>query len=454
MMIFKKAMPRRTFLRGAGASLALPFLDAMIPAFAAGESVTPPLRLSYVYLPVGRIMEDWTPRTEGSNFELTPTLKPLADYHDQMRVISGMDIKAAHLLQGERGGPHARPNAAYLTGVHPFKDRVGISFDQIIAKHIANETPIASLELNVDPSGWAGQGNGDYDGFYTSTLSWRSSTTPLPTQDNPRRIFERLFGDTDTLDSEAMQRRLQNKGSILDYVNERVSKLKATVNMSDRHRIEEYLDSVRDVERSIQVAESRTVSDMDSKAFKGVKRPAGIPSDYAEHVKLMFDLMVLAYQTNMTRVITFMLGHEGTNRNFTELGALDGHHSLSHHKGDPVSIDLLRKIDVYQMEQVKYFLDKMQASREIDGTSLLDNSVIVSGSSLSDANIHIHNDVPTMVLGHAQNRLRKGNQHIRFNSIPLSNLHLTVLDMFGAPAEEYFSNDTSDGTGIIKEILT
>ena len=453
MMIFKKAMPRRTFLRGAGASLALPFLDAMIPAFAAGDAALPPLRLSYVYLPCGRIMEDWTPAKEGAGFELTPSLKPFAAYQDQMCVISGMDIKAAHLLPGERGGPHARPNAAYLTGVHPYHEKVGISFDQIIAKQIANETPIASLEMNVDPAGWAGQGNGDYNGFYTSTLSWRSATTPLPAQDNPRKIFERLFGDTDTLDNEAMKRRLSNKGSVLDYVNERVNTLMPTVNMKDRHRIEEYLDSVRDIERSIQVAESRTASEINSNAFEGIKRPAGIPDDYAEHVKIMFDLMVLAYQTNMTRVVTFMLGHEGTNRNYTELGALDGHHSLSHHKGDPNSIDLLRKIDLYQTTQLKYFLDKMNAYKEVDGTSLFDNSIVVSGSSLSDANIHIHNDVPAVVFGSAQNKLRTGGRHIRYDSVPLSNLHLTVLELFGTPSEEYYSNETSDGTGVLKELL-
>jgi hypothetical protein len=454
MMIFKKAIPRRTFLRGAGASLALPFLDAMVPALAAGNVSAPPLRVSYIYLPVGRIMENWTPTTEGSDFELTPTLKPLAAYRDQMRILSGMDVKAAHLLPGESGGPHARPNAAYLTGVHPYHDKVGISVDQVVAKHVSQETPIASLELNVDPSGWAGQGNGDYNGFYTSTLSWRSSTTPLPTQDNPRKVFERLFGDTDTLNSEVMQQRLQNKGSVLDYVNARVNKLMASVNMNDRHRIEEYLDSVREIERSIQVAESRTDTDVNSEAFKDIKRPAGIPGDYAEHVRLMFDLMVLAYQTNMTRVVTFMLGHEGTNRNFTELGALDGHHSLSHHKGDSRSIDLLRKIDLYQSQQLTYFLDKMQATKELDGSSLLDNSIVIAGSSLSDANYHIHNDVPTMVLGSAQNKLKKGGRHIRYNSDPLSNLHLTVLDLFGAPSEEYLSSETSDGTGILKEIVS
>ncbi len=453
MMIFKKTIPRRTFLRGAGATLALPFLDAMVPAFAAGNTSVPPLRLGYVYFPVGRIMEDWVPKIEGSDFELTPSLKPFASYRDQMRVLSGMDIKAAHLLPGESGGPHERPCAAYLTGVHPFHDRVGISVDQVIAKHVSKDTPIASLELNVDPSGWAGQGDGDYNGFYTSTLSWRSPTTPLPTQDNPRKVFERLFGDTDTLDSEAMRKRLHNKGSVLDYVNGRVDKLMASVNMNDRHRIEEYLDAVRDIERGIQVAESRTEFDDNAAAFKNIKRPSGIPSDFAEHVRLMFDLMVLAYQTNMTRVVTFMLGHEGTNRNFTELGALDGHHSLSHHKGDPNSINLLRKIDLYQSEQLKYFLDKMQSTKEVDGSSILDNSIVVAGGSLSDANYHIHKDVPTVVFGSAQNKLRKGGVHIRYKGGPLSNLHLTVMDIFGAPTEEYLSSETSDGTGILKEIV-
>ncbi len=450
MMIFKKAMPRRTFLRGAGATIALPFLDAMIPALAASTSAaTPPLKLGYIYLPVGRIMESWTPTTTGKNFELTPTLEPFAPYRDKMLVLSGLDVKAADLLPGERGGPHARPCAAYLTGAHPFKDRVGISFDQIVAKHAGQNTPLASMELGIDPPAWAGQGDGDYSGFYTSTMSWRTATTPLPIQNNPRRVFERLFGDTDSMDPETMKRRIERKSSVLDSVSERVNAMKDSINAADRYKLDEYLDAVRDIERGIQVAESRTVTDDGDKAGPGATRPSGIPAGYAEHGRLMFDMMHLAYQTNMTQVIAFMLGHEGTNRNFNELGAKNGHHSLSHHKGDSTAIELLKKVDLYQSELVAHFLRKMEETKEIDGTSLLDNSVIVAGSGLSDANNHVHNDVPVAMFGGAQGQI-KGGRHLRFKGEPISNLHLAVLDMFGAPSDEYFENHTADATGSLK----
>jgi hypothetical protein len=452
MIIFKKAIPRRAFLRGAGVSIALPFLDAMIPAFAAsGSGNRPPLRLGNVYLPTGRVMENWLPKTEGTGFEITPSLQPVAAFRDKMLVLSGLDLKASDLLPGERGGPHARPCASYLTGVHPFGDRVGISVDQVLAKHLGTDTPLASLEMNLDQPGFAGQADGDYSGYYASTVSWLTPTTPLPAENNPRNVFERLFGDTDTLDPEAMKRRIQNKGSVLDYVGSRVNKLLASVNSSDRYKMEEYLNAVRDIERGIQAAESRTASDDEAASLKGTKRPAGIPGDYAEHARIMFDMMVLAYQANMTRVVTFMLGHEGTNRNYTELGALDGHHSLSHHKGAATAIELLKKIDYYQSEQLAYFLNKMESIKEVDGSSLLDNSIIIAGGSLSDANNHVHNDVPITVFGSAQGRLKLG-RHIRYKGEPLSNLHLAVLDMFGAPSEEFLSNDTSDATGILKGI--
>ncbi len=451
MMIFKKAIPRRSFLRGAGATLALPFLDAMIPAFAASsDAAKPPLRLGYVYLTTGRIMENWTPKTEGSNFELTPTLEPFAPFRDQMVVLSGLDIKSADLLAGERGGPHERPCAAYLTGVHPFPDHVGISVDQVIAKHIGQDTPLTSLELGLDPKGWAGQQSASFNGFYTATMSWRTSTASLPVENNPRKVFERLFGDTDSLDPVAMRRRMQRQSSVLDSVSGRVTDLMNSVGQSDRYKLEEYFDAVRDIERGIQAAEAMTTdSNSAGIAQMDLRRPAGIPDNVMEHSKLIFDLMLLSYQTNMTRVVTFMFGHEGTNRNYTELGAQDGHHSLSHHKGSSSAIDLLKKVDRYQSEMLAYFLEKMKSTKESDGTSLLDNSLIVAGGGLSDANNHVHNDVPIALFGGGQGRI-KGGQHIRYNSDPLSNLHVTTLDIFGVPSEEYLSSETSDATGVLK----
>ena len=451
MMVFKKRMPRRTFLRGAGATLALPFLDAMVPAFAASTAAKPPLRLGFVYLPVGRIMENWTPATEGRAFEMTPTLEPLAPFREQMLVISGLDVKAADLLPGERGGPHARPCAAYLTGAHPFPDRVGISFDQIAAKAMGKDTPLASLELGIDPPEWAGQGGGDYSGFYSSTMSWRSPTTPLPIQNNPRKVFERLFGDTDTLDPEAMRRRVERQSSVLDAVALRVARLKRSVGPADRYKLDEYLDAVREIERGIQATEARTATDHNADQRRDMTRPAGIPSDYAEHGRLIFDLMYLAYQTDMTRVVAMMLGHEGTNRNFTELGAKDGHHALSHHKGDVRAIEQLKKVDRYQSELLAYFLHKLNSTQDLDGSTLLDNLIVVAGSGLSDANHHVHNDVPIAVFGGGQGQIR-GGRHLRYPSEPLSNLHLTVMAMVGVPVNEYFENETADATGLLPGI--
>ncbi len=452
MIVLKKSMPRRTFLRGAGASLALPFLDAMIPALAASSGAArPPLKMGFIYLPVGRIMENWTPKIEGSGYELTPTLEPLASLRDQMVVVSGLDVKAADLLPGERGGPHARPCAAYLTGAHPFPDRVGISFDQLAAKHVGLDTPLASMELGLDPPEWAGQGAGSYSGFYTSTMSWRSPTTPLPIENNPRKVFERLFGDTDTLDPEALRLRMERKSSVLDSVSKRVNKMKASVSPEDQYKLDEYLDAVREIERGIQVVETRQAAGHSTAADKDINRPTGIPSDFAEHGRLMFDMMYLAYQTDMTRVIAFMLGHEGTNRNYTELGANDGHHSLSHHKGDTTAIEHLKKVDHYQSELLAYFFNKMRAAKEFDGTSLLDNSIFVLGSGLSDANNHVHNDVPVLLIGGAQGRIR-GGRHVRYAGEPLSNLHMTVIDMFDVPTDEYFENETADATGTLPGI--
>ncbi len=440
MMIFKKAIARRTFLRGAGATLALPFLDAMIPAMAASNASKQPLRIGYIYLPTGRQMEAWLPKTVGADYEMPPTLAPLAKFRDDFLVLSGLDIKHGK-------GTHAPPCAAYLTGVTPSRkdNSVAISIDQIIAKQNGKETQLASMELGVDPPEWAFNKVDGLSGYFTSTISWRNSTTPLPRQINPRQTFERMFGDTDTLDPVAMQRRIEKKSSVLDEVGERVKNLMNSVGPGDRHKLEEYLDSVRDIERSISVAESKTDNDEDILSVS-MARPSGIPPLYADHVKLMFDLMVLAYQTDMTRVVTFMLGHEGSNRNYLELGAKDGHHSLSHHKGKAESIAFCKKIDLHQSELMAYFFEKMQSITDGD-SSLLDNSLIVAGGAHSDSNLHLSTNVPTLVFGKAQNRI-KGGRHLQFKGEPLSNLHLATFDIAGVPATEYMTEKT-DATGIL-----
>jgi len=450
MMIFKKAVSRRTFLRGAGTTLALPILDAMVPAFAAtaGAAATPPVRLGYIYLPVGRIMEQWTPKTEGPGFELSPTLEPLAAFRDQLLVLSGLNIKAADPRPGEAGGNHARPCASYLTGVHSKPGAgVGISVDQVVAKEFGKHTQLASLELGLDPPEFAGGEEGGYAGYYRSTISWRGATIPLPVEDNPRKAFERMFGDSNTADPAERLQRIQRQRSILDSVTRRVARLMGAIGPSDRIKLTEYLDAVRDVERRIQVAEQTTSASEepggDSQSV--MERPAGIPAAYAEHAKLMFDLMWLAYQTDLTRVIAFMMGWEGSNRTFREIGALDGHHSLSHHKGHSEAIQMVQKIDIYQSQLVAYFLEKLRSTPDGDG-SLLDHSMIVCGSSLSDGNLHLHNDVPTLVLGGASGKL-KGGRHLRYPGLPLSNLHLATLDLLGLNEAEYIDPKESDATG-------
>ncbi len=440
--IFKKAIPRRTFLLGAGATLALPLLDSMIPALAAAPE--PVVRVGYVYLPLGRIMRNWTPKTEGPGFEMTPTLEPLTAFRDQLLVISGLNIKAADPRPGEGGGNHARPCATYLTGIHPRarKADAGISVDQIIAGEFSKHTQLASLELGLDPAEYVGEADGTYAGYFRSTISWRNGTIPLPTEDNPRRVFERMFGDSDSTNPEERIRRISRQRSILDAVMGRVDHLMAALGPSDGRKITEYLDAVRDVERRIQVAETTASSSGEPPAMA---RPAGIPSTYAEHAGLMFDLMLLAYQTDLTRVIAFMMGHEGTNRPYREIGAHDGHHSLSHHKEDPETVAIVEKIDLYQSQLLAGFLGKLRATPD-GGGSLLDHSMLVCGSALSDANRHVHNDVPIALAGGGAGKI-KGGRHLVYRGLPLSNLHLATLDMLGIPDSTFLIPNDSDATG-------
>ncbi len=443
MMIFKKAIPRRTFLKGTGAAMALPFLDAMTPAFAASTSL--PFRVGYVYLPTGRFQETWNPKTEGAGYELTPTLAPFAPHRDKMLVLTGLDVKAGQ-------GSHSGPCASYLTGLTPARktNTVGISVDQVIAKQIGEETALASLELGLDPPEWAGGNVDGLAGYYTSTISWRNPSTPLPRQVNPRLVFERLFGDTDTLSQQALRERIASKSSVLDSVSEGVKRLMTSVNATDKHKLEEYFDSVREIERGIEVTEKKFLGEEGLKDTN-IKRPAGIPVLFADHARLMFDMMLLAYQTDMTRMITFMLGHEGSDRNYLELGAKDGHHSLTHHKGRAESIALVKKIELHQSELFAEFIGKMKATKEGDG-SLLDHSIIVAGGAHSDSNLHLHTNVPTLVFGGTVKNV-VGGRHIRYNSEPVSNLHLAVMEMANVSPKEFLS-EKSDATGVLKGLTT
>jgi hypothetical protein len=443
MMIFKKAVPRRTFLRGIGTTLALPLLDSMVPAFAAGDTAQARTRLGYFYTPNGRIMKKWTPLAQGAGYDMTPTLEPLAPFRDHFLVLSGLNVKAADARGNEPGGVHARPCASWLTGIHPKPGgAVGVSVDQMVAKEFGKQTPLASLEMGMDPTDIVGGTDGSYAAYYQNTVSWRTGTTPLPVEISPRAVFERLFGDTDSADPAARVARAREDRSVLDSVTQGVARLMSKVGSRDRAKLGEYLDAIRDLERRIEIVEAQTAA---PQGAPSMERPAGIPPTFKEHVQLMFDLEVLALQSETTRVVTFMMGREQTDRPYREIGVNDGHHPLSHHKDFPEMIAEVEKIDRYHSEMFAYFLEKMRSTPDGDG-SLLDHSIIVYGSALSDGNAHLHNDIPVLLAGGGGGKI-KGGRHIRYEGLPFSNLHVSVLDMLNIPVEGYLDREYSDATG-------
>jgi hypothetical protein len=440
MMIFKKAIPRRTFLRGAGATLALPLLDGMVPAFAAtGDTAAKPaVRLGFVYVPNGIIMEKWTPATEGTNFEITPILEPLAPFRDQFVVVSGLDNKAAQPPPGERrAGPHASASGAFLTGVYPKPPaQAGISVDQIAAAELGKHTQLASLELTLD-SGEQGAGADAADtDAYLNTMSWRTATTPLPVENNPRRLFQRMFGEDGSTSAEERLRRIQEDRSILDSVTEELGRLVRRIGPSDSAKLNEYLEGVRDIERRINKA-----AEGSSQELLVMERPAGIPAVYDEHAKLMFDLQVLAYQTDMTRVTTLLMAREKSERAYREIGLEEGHHALSHHDGNPEMIEKVSRINTYHAKLFAHFLEKLRTTPDGDG-SLLDHSIIMYASSMSDGSSHKPLNVPILIAGGGAGQI-KGGRHLRHpKSPPVTNLFLTLLDMTGVPVESF-----ADSTG-------
>ena len=434
MMIFKKAIPRRTFLRGVSATLALPLLDSMAPAFAGPQArATRPSRLSVVYVPNGIIMKHWTPTAEGANFEITPTLQPVAPFRDQILLVSGLGNQAAVPPKGERpAGPHASASGAFLTGVYPKPPaQAGISLDQIVAKELGKDTQLASLELTLDlGEQGAGADAADTDA-YLNTMSWRSATTPLPVENNPRKVFERLFGGDASTDPTERLRRIEQDRSVLDSVTEEVRRLLGGLGPNDRGKLSEYLDGIRDVEHRIRKAEENS-----SRETLVMDRPAGIPATYDEHAKLMADLQVLAFQSDLTRVTTFLMAREKSERAYREIGMEEGHHALSHHDDNPAMVEKVAQIDLYHTRLFAYFLEKLRSTPDGDG-SLLDHSMILYGSSLSDGSRHNPTNLPLLVAGGV-----KGGRHLKYtNSPPVTNLYLTLLDLLGVPVEQ-FGNST------------
>jgi hypothetical protein len=446
MIITRRYLPRRSFLRGMGAALALPLLDGMVPALTAlGKTAAKPVRrLGVVYLPNGMNIWKWTPGTEGAAFELTPILEPLAPYRDRLLVLSGMSNKEADGVSGEGGGDHSRGQAAFLTGVHAKKTQgpdfqAGVSMDQIAARELGRATQLASLEVALESNDLVGGCEIGLACAYTGTISWRSPSAPVPMEMDPRAVFERLFGATDSTDPRERLERLKTERSILDSVSDDLAWLQKRLGPGDRTKLADYLEAVRDVERRIQKSEEQS-----DRQFPVVQQPTGIPASFEEHITLMFDLMALAYQTDLTRVSTFMVGREQSTRTYPEIGVPEPHHPVSHHQQRPEYLDKLARINIFHMKMFASFLEKLRSTPDGDGT-LLDNVMILYGSGLSNPDEHNHHDLPILLAGGGAGQI-KGGRHIKCPlDTPLANLHLTLLDKMGVPVERL-----GDSTGHIE----
>jgi len=443
MLIFKKAIPRRTMLRGLGATLALPLLDAMVPSLTALQrtAARPITRFGVMYVPNGMVMEQWTPVTEGAGFELTPTLAPLGPFRDDLLVLSNL---ACVPSPGRPGGAHAKASTRFLTDISPPTSETwldaGISMDQIAAREIGASTQLASLELSVESGETAGACDVGFACAYTNTISWLGPATPLPTENNPRMVFERLFGDSGSADPKARLSRLRQDRSVLDSVREEVGQLQGTLGQGDRAKLIEYLDAIRDVERRIQRAEQQHGT-----ALPVIDHPAGVPSTYDDHVKLMCDLQVLAYQADLTRVITFMLGREFSGVTYPQIDVPDAHHPITHHQQEAPKIAKVAKINHYHVTQFAYLLEKLRSTSDGDGT-LLDHAVMMYGTGMGDCNAHDPRSIPLVLAGGRAAQL-KGGRHIKYaKETPLANLHLTLLDKLGVHLDKM-----GDSTGRLDE---
>ncbi|HYP09654.1 MAG TPA: DUF1552 domain-containing protein [Bryobacteraceae bacterium] len=442
MIITKKALPRRTFLRGAGALVALPLLDAMVPALTAqsATAANPVRRLGFVYMPMGAHMQQWTPQGDGKLGELSPTLRSLTPVMDQLTVLTNMELKNAY------PGTHATSNAAFLSAAtakwtESTDYHLGTTVDQVAAQHIGKETRLPSLELSMDLMTMVGQCDNGYACVYQNNLSWSSPTTPLPSEAHPRIAFERLFGEGGS--SADRQMELRKSASLLDWVRSDIARLQSKLGASDRTKVSQYLDSVREVERRIQKAEAETA---DSR-LPDLDRPVGVPAAYADHARLMFDLQVLALQGDVTRVITFQLARETSTRTYPEIGIPEPHHPLTHNGGNPAQLEKVAKINAFHVSLFAYFLEKLKATPDGAG-SLLDHTLYLYGSGMGNADVHDHVNLPILVAGGAAGRV-KGGRHIRYaEPTPLANLHLTLLNKLGVRVDAF-----ADSQGTVKELL-
>jgi hypothetical protein len=455
MIIPTHAIPRRTLLRGVGATLALPLLERMVPVstLLARAATTPVVRFCTVYVPNGIVMDRWTPLTEGTGFEFTPTLKALEPFRDHLLVVSGLDNTGARSRSGASGA-HAKPAGAFMTGIEPLPTtgssslQLGISMDQIAANTIGQETPLPSLELGLEGADTV-NGVGTCDvGFscaYQNRLAWGGPSTPLPVETNPRVVFDRLFGGLDSTDPAVRAARLRRQGSIIDSVLDKVARLQDGLGQRDRAKLDEYLQSVREIERRLQNAEAQ------GRELPLVESPAGIPVSYDEHARLMFDMQTLALQTDTTRVITFQIGREQSGATYPQIGVSDSHHPISHHGGDKNKITSLAKINAYHATLFAYFLEKLASTSDGDGT-LLDNVITLYGSAISEGNNHDIRNLPILLAGGGAGRIKSG-RHIKYpdETQRLTNLQLTLLNMLGVPTEE-FGDSTGEQLGELSEL--
>ncbi len=445
------AVSRRSFLRGLGVTLALPTFSSLVrpqSALAATASTLgttasgAPLRMAFLYIPNGVNVPEWRAEGVGTEFAFGPTMQGLNDFRNDLQIFTGFEHKNG--WAGKDGpGDHARANATILTGARPRKTagsdiQLAISVDQFAAQHIGSQTRFPSLELSCDGARSSGNCDSGYSCAYQFNLSWRSETNPVAPENNPRLVFERLFGAGDKAERQAAYRqRLERQQSLLDFVMDDARSLNKKLGQNDRRKLDEYLTGVREIEFRIQQTEK--FGDLPDPGFTA---PAGIPGDYREHLRLMGDLMVAAFQTDSTRIATFLMAHDGSNRSFKEIGVTDGHHALSHHQSDKEKLDKIAKIDRFYIEQLAYVLGRMRDTKDVDGKSLLENSMIVYASGLSDGNRHNHDDLPVIVAGHGGGRFTPG-RHVKFDDkTPMTNLYVRMLQELGIEADSF-----GDSTG-------
>jgi hypothetical protein len=427
MHFLNRSLPRRTVLKGVGATLALPFLEAMLPASTLRAAAKPVRRFQAFYTPNGMAMDYWSPKTEGANFEITPILEPLAPYRDQMLVFSGLRASWNYI--------HAGASGCFLTGTPrggktEIEIIADVSIDQLMARHFARETQLGSLELSMDQPANAGACTGVLSCAYTHTISWRSATQPLPMEWNPRSVFERLFGDSGTTDARMREARLQQHKSILDSVNEKISRLKNELGPGDQSRVNEYTEAIRDVELRIQRAEEQKDVELPT-----IDQPQGAPPVFEDHLNLMLDLQILAFRSDLTRVISFMISKEQSARAYPQIGVSEAHHPLSHHNNIPELVAKMSKINRYHTTLFSQYLKKLKETPDGDG-SLLDHMMILYGAGISNSNAHAADNLPQLLVGGGSGEL-KGGRHLKFNEKPSNaNLLVAIMDKMGVPVEK------------------